>query len=203
MSQYLASGERLGLRVKPVTPSTGQTVTTNEAKKQAQVTASGDDTHIDLLIAAAEQLVERDTGHQLLDATYDLFVDRFPVFIRLPFPPLDSVTTVKYFDTAGVQQTLTSSEFQLDDAGEVARIYPGIDDPWPSTQLGRINAVEVRFVTGYGDAGDVPELLKHCVRELVSEAYWNRIPPNKVGAGTIPMPMHAKHILEEFKVYGW
>ena len=65
-----------------------------------------------LIKAATYQCEQAMTWRQFVTATWTRTWDRFPsggAFfdeIELPYPPLQSVTTVKYFDSAGTQQTL-------------------------------------------------------------------------------------------------
>ncbi len=162
-----------------------------------------DNAYIALLIKAAVERFEEVTGRQLLDATFDQFFDAFPTPMKLAYPPLDSVTSVKYYDTAGAQQTLTvDDDYQVDDAGEVASIWPGrTNTVWPSTEPERINAVEVRFVAGYGEAADIPERYKHAIKELVAEWYDRRLPASS--CKVVKLPFHLQAILNSAKVSSW
>lgn len=80
--------------------------------------------------------------------------------IRLPRPPIQSVDTVKYIDTDGVEQTLAGGKYDVDTEG--ARIIPSHNNDWPKTR-DTVNAVTVTYDAGYGDADDVPEAIKQGV----------------------------------------
>lgn len=203
MANFLASGERLGIRLAEITPASGDVVTLAEAKKQANVTMVGDDDHIQLLINAAVEKFQQATGRQLLTRTMTIYLDTFPTFIKLPLVPFQTLTSVKYYDSAGTLLTLAASKYQVDDGGPDApfRIFPGVSDVWPTTESARIRAVEVLWGCGYGAQAAVPDLIQHAIREMVAETYTNRIPSDKVGAATIQIPMHVVDIIDSFKVY--
>jgi uncharacterized phiE125 gp8 family phage protein len=94
--------------------------------------------------------------------------------IELPFPPLQTVESVKYYDTAGVQQTLVAdTDYTVDAASEPARIVPVYGTCWPQAQP-RINAIEVAFTCGYGLAGAVPAQIKSWMLMRAGAMYENR-----------------------------
>src|ERR1039457_2262271 len=66
----------------------------------------------------------------------------------MPFPPLQTIDSIKYIDGTGVQQTLDPSQYLVDAVSEPARVTPAYGLTWPVTQV-RINAVEVTFTCGY------------------------------------------------------
>lgn len=74
--------------------------------------------------------------------------------ISVPYPPLQSVDAITYYDATGALQTLDPAQYLIDDVQEPARIVPAPGVTWPSTQR-RINAVTVLFTCGYGEADDV------------------------------------------------
>ena len=150
-------------------------VTTEEAKLFLKQDDSTDDDLIDGLIAAARQHVETYTGRALITQTWLLSLEKFPGEFVLPHPPLQSVTSVKYTDTDGVQQTLSGSTDYTTDAEAVpGRILLAYGQSWP-TPRDMKNAVEATYVAGYGDAAaDVPDVIKLAIKLLVAEWYENR-----------------------------
>lgn len=93
--------------------------------------------------------------------------------IFLPLPPLQSVASIKYVDTDGVQQTLDPSKYKVDKIGEPARIVPAFGAMWPATR-NEINAVEVTFTAGFGDPADVPAAIKSWMFMRIGALYENR-----------------------------
>lgn len=150
----------MGLTI--VTPPTAEPFTTAEAKAHLKVETSDDDTLIDRLVKAARRDCESRTERALITQTWDWFFDELPEDgdpLWVPLPRLVSVTTFKYYDTAGVQQTWSSANYIVDTSEEPGRICQAYDVDWPDTQE-RANALEIRFVAGYGAASAVDEDLK-------------------------------------------
>lgn len=112
----------------------------------------------------------------LITQTWKLTLDQFPGWadaISIPLPPLQSITTIKYYDTAGVLQTMDAADYIVDAQSEPARVTPTIDDSWPQTQE-RVGAVEIVFVAGYGAASDVPRRFKEWMLMQVGAMHENR-----------------------------
>src|SRR5688500_1617752 len=101
-----------------ITPPTHQPVARGEAKAHVILDHNCDDALVDGLILAAKEKVEADTRRQLVTATWELSLDKFPCanggIIPLEKPPIQSVSFVKYIDGDGVLQTLDASNYQLD-----------------------------------------------------------------------------------------
>lgn len=135
------------------------------------------------LINAARKYVEQRINRQLVTATWDLLLDRFPCSseaILVPLAPLVSVTSISYLDSAGTQTTWSSSNYRVSTSREPGRIVPVVGQTYPTT-YGTVDAVTVRFVAGYGDASDVPLGIKQAILLLVNHWFENRSPVGKVG----------------------
>lgn len=180
----------------------------NEIK--AAIRLGDDDTDEDALLAG---YIEAATAHvdgadgvlgrALLTQTWDLKADRFPAgsAIRMPLPPLQSVTSISYIDTDGVTQIWAASNYDVDTNSTPGRILPAFGAVYPTTRA-VMNAVTVRFVAGYGDdVDDVPETVRLAATELVSHWFENREP---VVNGTVAaeMPFGIRRLLAPYKV-GW
>lgn len=150
-------------------------ITLTEAKLHLRVDTSADDALITSLIEAARQAAESFCARQFVTATWQYTLDAFPEddTINLPRPPLQSVTTLKYVDTAGATQTLSASKYTVDTSKFVGRIVPAYGESWPST-YGHIEDVEVTYVAGYGAAAAVPEAIKAAIKLLVADMYEHR-----------------------------
>lgn len=154
-------------------------VSLGEAKDHLRIDHSDEDSFIDLLIDAATLRVQDITGRQLVEATYEFTLNSFPPEIRLPKPPLSSVTSIEYLDGAGDSQTLDSADYRVISDEVVPIIDPAYGVTWPSTQDVR-NAVTVTFVGGYGAAADVPSKLKLAIKMFVLDMYENRGPQSEI-----------------------
>lgn len=150
-----------------------------EAKLHLRVEHTADDALIDSLIKSARERVEERRSRVLVTQTWDLFLDSFPSavgapdVIEIPVTPLSSVTSVKYIDTDGVQQTVDAGDYDVDNASAPARIAPAFGKAWPAPRS-QLNAVEVRFVAGYGAVADVPATIIAELKALLAQLYEHR-----------------------------
>lgn len=129
-------------------------------------------------IQTATNVVEAESGKQLLTATYDVSWRRFPGCsgeLVLPRVPVASVTSVKYYDTTGTQQTLSTSLYTLNDGSAHASGYviPAYNSIWPAT-YGYDRDVTVRFVCGFGTKDQIPKEFKTQICLLAHSIFRNR-----------------------------
>ena len=121
-----------------------------EAKRHLRIDDTSSDTHVAALIMAARDHVETYCRRALITRTLDWRLDHFPASgsLYLPSPPLRSVTSITYVDTAGATQTWTSTLWTSDIYSEPGRIQPAYGEVWPSTRE-QPNAATIRFKAGY------------------------------------------------------
>jgi uncharacterized phiE125 gp8 family phage protein len=181
------------LSVAPV----AEPVTKAWMKEHLPLDGTDHDDLLDRYIAAARLQVEAHTKRQLISATWLLKMSSFPAEIIVPYPPLQSVTHVKYYDDAGDQQTLTANtDYQTDLTSEPGRIKPAYNKSWPSIRVGNYESVEVKFVAGYGDAGtDVHESLVEAVQITAAMMFRYR-------DEGMPLPQQALDLLN-METAGW
>ena len=99
--------------------------------------------------------------------------------IRLPKPPVQSVTSIVYVDQAGATQTLAASAYQVDTDSDPARIVPAYSSLWPVARP-QLNAVQVTFVAGYGATGaSVPDDMRGAMKIAAAHLYENRAKPDE------------------------
>lgn len=161
---------------KVVTAVATEPVTLAEARLQLKMTAddtTADDALITSLITAARESAEHATGRALAPQTLEMAMDEFPdSWIDLDMPPVSSVTSVKYTDTDGVEQTVATTDYTLSPYGEARRIHPSYGVTWPSTQA-VADAVRIRYVTGYTT---IPKAAKAAIL-LDIEIRYNKLTP--------------------------
>lgn len=162
---------------KLVTPPTAEPIEVADAKDQLRLVVSDDDSYVEGLISVAREYVENFTERALLTQTWDVYLDKFPCHqhIELPLPPLQSVTSLKYLDGSGVEQTMDPMLYTVDAVSTPARIMLKPNAFWPLTYVGP-NSVIIRMVCGYADAASIPATIKHAIKFLVSHFYENRAP---------------------------
>jgi uncharacterized phiE125 gp8 family phage protein len=141
---------------------------------------STDDDLITNLIDAATEFVEAYTGLQLMKAAHTLYLDSFPASIALNIAPIQSLTSVKYYDDSNDLQTLASANYDSDIESEPARIMVSYGYTWPNT-YDRYNAVQIAFATGYSDSDTeatqraaVPESIRQAILLHIGHNYENR-----------------------------
>ena len=123
-------------------------------------------------IKSATEYIQEVTQRCFVQTTYNLYLENFPsTKIVLPYPPLVSVSSVKYYDTSEVQQTLSASLYRVD-------IYdtPGtieIINSWPS-YFSKVNTIEVQYVAGYTNSDNIPSRVKEIVLILAAHLFENR-----------------------------
>lgn len=150
-----------------------------EVKNHLRLDAS-DNTEDDLLnalITAARQDCEKFQGRAYITQTWELWLDAFPGqdFIKLNKSPVQSVSSIKYYDTDDTEATFSSDDYFVDTKSEPGRVVLNYSESWPSTTLRPANGVCVTFVAGYGDAAsDVPQYIKNAMLLLIGHLYENR-----------------------------
>ena len=193
---------------KRTTDATTEPITTAQAKAHLNIVDfTDDDTYIDILVAAARQKVEADTGRVFFNQTWKLYLDSFPDgVIRLPNAPLSSVASIKYYDVDNAQQTWTDTYYQSDTSHEPGRVQLGYGYSYPTT-YSRLSAIEIEYVIGYGadidTATTIPKMMFHAMYLLIGSWYEHR---EEVITGTIvsdlPDSVGYKALINNLKV-GW
>ena len=124
-------------------------------------TDSTEDSLLTLCLKGARAACETKTGRALINRTVDQSFTSFAEDgLLLELLPVGSVTSVKYYDTAGTQQTLSDSQYELATLNGRSMIVLKPNCEWPETQE-IANPVTVRYVAGYGAAASaVPDDLR-------------------------------------------
>ena len=171
------------MRLEQSTAPTIEPVTLAEVKNYCRIDEDRDDALIDSLIEAARDQVETRAGRQLITATWNMYLPDFPSIIRLPRPPLQSVTSITYVDSAGDAQTESATVYTADTKSEPGLIHEAYSQSWSTHRADADDVVTVTYVAGYGDAGtDVPEELKIALMMLVRSVYDGTPEPPAVNA---------------------
>lgn len=196
-----------------VTKPAVEPVSLDDLRTQCRIVATDFDSQLTSLGIAARIKAETICRRALVTQTWDLWLDRFPTYwqdwnswtgrrtwsrssrrlstdayrditIRLEMPPVQSVTYVKYIDPATFATlSVDLTTLNMDLADEPARMAPSVGNYWPTANY-QPNAVQVRFVCGYGADGTyVPETIKAAIRMMVEYWFYN---PTATGENDIP-----------------
>lgn len=173
--------------VQLVTGPVEEPITLAEAKNHLRIDYSDDDALIQSQIIAVREYAETATNRAFVAQTWKYVLDAFPSVpsqalswqaafgqFNLPFPPLQSVTSIVWLDTAGNPTTVSSSDYVVDAASEPARVALAYGKSWPSNPLQTIAGVQVTYAAGYASAAKVPESIKQMVKLLLGSYYQNR-----------------------------
>lgn len=161
-----------------VTPASSGPITLAQVKTHCRVPHTEEDDSIELMIDAAIALIDGYGGilrTALIEQTWQQDFPYFPYCeFRLALGPLISVTSITYYDTNNVQQTLATSVYAAfsDASGPFFKLKDS--QSWPSTFY-RDDAVRVTWKAGFGATADfVPADLKHAMLVLIGHWFENR-----------------------------
>ncbi len=202
---------RLSVSSAPVNP----VATVGELQKQARILFPGEEDPFDgaeddilaLYIEAAAQEIDTPTGwlgRSLITRTLRLSLDQDPPrIVRLPGPPVQSITQVAYTDPDGVEVVVQAAamaaagyRWDLEDTGQSALLWndaPG----WPATEA-RPGRIRIDYLAGYGDdAADVPAAMRHYILALAAEMYRDREASSQVSTSKLE---HVERSLDGYRI---
>lgn len=186
-------------RLVLVTPPATEPLSLADAKAQVRLQTTSDDSLVTTFITAAREYCERRSHLGFITQTWDLWLDNWNNVsfenvagyfggdgmagitlynnpqkmnhVTLPLGPVQSVTWVKYTDFNNNQQTWNSSNYcPIVSGTNPARITPVQGTSFPSVAL-QDNAIQIRFVIGYGGYGSVPQALCSAMRLCFERLY--------------------------------
>ena len=135
--------------------------------------------HAREMVAMAEAHLQR----ALLTQTWKLSLSDWADVMALPMAgPLQSVTHIKYYDTDGVQQTLSSSYYTVHTGAEPGAVALAPGYSWPTVQPYRHLPIEITYVCGWTAATSVPEVIRQGIRLLVGAFDADRTGGESAGA---------------------
>lgn len=151
-------------------------VSLEDQKDHMNVSFDDQDDMIEAFVTAGTQKLDGAAGilgRCLITQTWRLTLDRFPSKIVLPLLPVQSVSSVKYVDVNGDDQT--HSDWTLFGVGsDETYLLPLFGTSWPLPRA-IPESVMIEFVAGYGDnPEDVPEPLREAIRLWAAHLYDNR-----------------------------
>ena len=189
------------MNLKQITPPSALPVSLADVKDHLNELSNDHDSKLIGFIYAATSAVEHYTRRSLITQTWEMQFDRFHECVYLARGPVQSVSSVKYLDGTGTEQTLAADQYTVDTAADPARLFASYGVSYPSTHDVR-NAVKIRYVAGYGAKGHhIPEPIRHGIKMIVEDLFSNP------GASIIDISSHEnpalQMMLQPFKIYGF
>lgn len=190
-----------------ITAPASEPVTQLEAETHLRLQPGDDLQHVADTIAAATLFVESYCNRKLFEQTWELVLPgflgedtlelgsrnhgRYPgfgftdpatrpgelPFIELPLGRIGSVTSIKYIDVNGAEQTLGASVYTVDTASEPGRLMLAYNQDWPETRSPQWDAVKIRYTAGWPAASGAwtgPASLKRGLLMAIAHLYDNR-----------------------------
>lgn len=172
-------------------------ITLEEAKAHLRVdtvnSPGPDDDLISAMIDAAVAYVDGPSGilrFSALATEWEIALDEFPegeIVLPLPYPV--SVTSVKYTDGDGAEQTVPDTDYVLDAYSSEGRIVLADGASWPDTG-DTTSAVRVRWIAGLSEC---PADVRAAMLLMIGYLYDNR------GSVPVEMPEAIGHLLNTRK----
>lgn len=174
-----------------VTGPTLLPVTVEQVKQQARIDVDAENAFIKELIERAVEYCQNEIlgNRQFLTATWDQPLTSWPCGnMTLPRPPLQSVTSITYYDADGDSQTLATTYYEVRKPWKLpGYIHRAPNQTWPTLQSDREFPITVRFVAGFASASSVPADWKHAVLLLVSHWFEHREAVSDTEKYTVPL----------------
>jgi uncharacterized phiE125 gp8 family phage protein len=155
--------------------------------------------YADAVAEVAREYVEQYSGTALLTQTWELTLDEWwQGVLELPYPPLQSVSSIKYIDSDGVEQTLSASAYSVTTGDPVGYVQFAADTTVPVARA-EAGAIRIRFVSGYTAAADIPASLRQAVLLMTAQWFENREPVLLSGAIPQQIPMTARALMDQYR----
>jgi uncharacterized phiE125 gp8 family phage protein len=149
-----------------------------EAKLHLRVDHGDEDVLILSLVSAARLHLEHVLGRAFITQGWLYLFDGWPAghTVNLPLAPVQSIVSVKTYDTDDAATTLLPSLYLLDGLSVPPRLVRRSPSAW--AMPGRpANGIEVSFIAGHGSlASEVPAPLRQALLLLVAHWYEHRQP---------------------------
>lgn len=187
-------------------------VTVEEFKVHSRITATDEDDDIALKLTAARIFVENELGRALITSKWELHLEGWPCrsYIELPLGNLQSVESVAYTDSDGVEHTWAATEYRVSrtyasgqndvKGGRLQYKYGG---SWPSETLDVGEPIVITFTCGWLAAADVPEPIKAAIMLLAGHWYEHReavIVGENVTIESKPMELALEALLAPYRI---
>jgi uncharacterized phiE125 gp8 family phage protein len=157
------------------------------------------------MIQASRERLERYLARAFVQQTRAVHYSAWPDgnVMEIPYPPIQSVTHIKYTDTDDTEYTWSSSEYSVDTYSEPGRVVLGYGESWPNESIHAPDyPIVVTYVCGYAASGtdyraNIPQAIKDAIK-LDVEMMYDR-PPDPYAA---TLRMVIENLLAPYRVWG-
>lgn len=187
-----------------LTAPTVEPVSLPEAKDHLGLQTADFDAAIFRFIATARRHVEARTQRAIVRQKWRLYLDAFQDELALEPQPVQEIDQIQYIDSDGATQTLSTSIYELDVAGQ--RLLKAYNQTWPATRS-QANAVWVDVWAGYYDPStspvkvlaSIPEDLKSAILLMVGHQDQNR-EKGIIGTSYVELP-DFDYLIQPYRVF--
>jgi len=149
--------------------ATADVISVDELRAHLRIMHNEQNELLKRLIQSATAIVERETGRQLMPATYEYQHDVMPASFAIYKLPFNSFVSCKYVNEAGSEVTLTNdTDFAIDPAEPATVKFTNV-----ITCKAVHNAIQFRFKAGYANTDAVPHDIKLAIMLIASRLYVN------------------------------
>jgi len=199
-------------RYELVTAPTSEPVTVAQMRAQIRQDAAImiDDTLVTSLIVSCTRLVEDYIGYRLMTQTWRQWLDDdevdYVISLGYPLAPLQSVSSVKFYDEDDSATTATASTYYTLTQSRTSKVALKSSNTWPTVTNGReFNFCAVEAVVGFGSDRDAISeaeffIAQGAIKSLVYYLYASRgnfdsqrlVIPGAVNVAIIPPEIKAQ-----------
>ncbi len=168
-------------------------VGTDEAMQHSRIEDDYDIELVQIQVAAATDLVSKWLNRKLFPTDMVGSIPTYRKKINLPYPPIHSVSKVTIEDDDGNEMTLTEGvDYVFDDISEqvIFRVIP------PQNTR---NNVKVHFSCGYQTAEEVPQAIRHAIKQTFATLYENR-EDTVIGASVNEVPLKTQRLIGAYRI---
>lgn len=169
-----------------------------EIKAQIRIDHDDEDELLDRLRLAARRHVEQLCGRGIYTQTWvTILSEWWDDVVWLPMAaPLQSVSSVKYYDTTGTLQTLSAGNYVVEARTQPGSIGWAANATIPTVQSDRRYPVEITYVVGWSDVLTVPQTIQQAIHLLIAHWWENRSGiVVSVGGTALELPMGIRDLV--------
>ncbi len=196
-----------------INPPEDPVVSLEEAKAHLRVDHDDDDDYIEGLVDVATATIDGPAGwlgRCLVEQTLEWRGDGFGWRdLRLPYPPIVDIESVKYDDDSGAEQTVPGATYRLLGQPSQPRMALVSGASWPSARCDG-ESVRVRYKAGWpvttegeGEGAVTtwtgPAPIRHAILLMVSQLYENREAASETAQ--VELPFAVTSLLSTYRVF--